>query len=124
MGLELIEIDGSKLIDLYLGAEVYTQFFQKNDAYLPVGILASTTLPSIVDLSFRTGYDFHQDRYYVGISLGRNISKHTRPAGEKIPYPDNFQPVNTLYLTRPRYQSRPSSMARRIQPGGRNRGPI
>ena len=91
-GLDLIEIDGSKLIDLYLGVELYTQLFQHDDTYLPIGILASTTLPSIVDLSIRTGYDFHQDRYYIGLSLGRNISKHTRPAGEKIPYPDDFTP--------------------------------
>ena len=89
-GIELIEIDGAKLIDLYLGAEVYAQLIRKKEDTLPVGLLASTTLPAIVDLSIRAGYDVHLERYYLGLSLGRNLSKHTRPAGEKIPYPDNL----------------------------------
>ena len=89
-GIELVEIDGSKLIDLYLGVEAYTQLFEEHDTYQPIGILASTTLPSIVDLSIRAGYDTQLGRYYFGISLGRSFSKHTRPAGEKIPYPTTF----------------------------------
>ena len=109
-GIELIEIDGAKLIDLYLGPEVYMQLLSKKGSYLPLGILASTTLPSIVDLSIRTGYDLRQDRFYLGFSLGRNISKHTRPAGEKIPYPDGYSdceytvfnqtqiPIQTLFM--------------------------
>lgn len=109
-GIELIEIDGAKLIDLYLGPEVYMQLLSGKGSYLPLGILASTTLPSIVDLSVRTGYDLKQDRFYLGLSLGRNISKHTRPAGEKIPYPDDYSdceytvfnqtqiPIQTLFL--------------------------
>ena len=89
-GIELVEIDGAKLIDLYLGVEAHTQLIQNENTHFPIGILASTTLPSIVDLSVRTGYDFNLDRYYLGISLGRSISRHTRPAGEKIPYPTNY----------------------------------
>lgn len=89
-GIELIEIEGAKLIDLYLGAEVYKEWLTGRDNVLPVGILASTTIPSVFDLSFRMGYDFEQNRYYAGISIGRNISKHTRPAGDKIPYPMNY----------------------------------
>jgi|GEM_PF-4043329 len=89
-GIELIEIDGAKLIDLYLGPEVYMQLINRKGTYLPLGILASTTLPSIVDLSIRAGFDLKQDRFYLGLSLGRNISKHTRPAGHKIPYPDGY----------------------------------
>ena len=109
-GIELIEIDGAKLIDLYLGPEVYMQLISGKGSYVPIGILASTTLPSIVDLSVRSGYDVKQDRFYLGLSLGRNISKHTRPAGEKIPYPDGYSdceytvfnqtqiPIQTLFL--------------------------
>lgn len=89
-GIELIEIDGAKLIDLYLGPEVYMQLIKRRGTFLPLGILASTTLPSIVDLSVRAGYDLKQERFYLGLSLGRNFSKHTRPAGEKIPYPTGF----------------------------------
>ena len=109
-GIELIEIDGAKLIDLYLGPEIYMQLIDRKGTYLPMGILASTTLPSIVDLSVRAGYDLKQERFYLGLSLGRNISKHTRPAGEKIPYPDGYSdcqytvfnqtqiPIQTLFL--------------------------
>lgn len=89
-GIELIEIDGAKLIDLYLGPEIYMQLIKRRGTFLPLGLLASTTLPSIADLSVRAGYDLKQDRFYLGLSLGRNISKHTRPAGEKIPYPTGF----------------------------------
>ncbi len=79
---ELPDLEGSRFGDFYLGVE----FSGNSDTNRMLGAAVSVTVPKVLDLTGRAGWDFKQEVVYAGVSIGTNVIRR-KPASERFSVP-------------------------------------